>query len=173
MGYAVHLEPCATPPSAIAYRWDAETEILSARVTHAPDDPHAGDAVHVMEVTGTDGSWLLLDLLGGAIDGVEIAVWPSDMSTQALRLPIEVEHVRAMLTARAAPGGVVTVERPVPITMARDGQGRHLHLLVGPAREARTVQLARSMLLDVDLLDEIAGIWLLDVPPLPRTRPLA
>ncbi|MCU0647225.1 MAG: hypothetical protein MUF00_04480 [Gemmatimonadaceae bacterium] len=172
MGYAVHLEPQSAPPSAVAYRWDADTEILSVRLAHAPGESHAGEATHVVELTGTDGSWLLLDLLGGAIDGVEIAVWPSDMSTEALRLPHELEHVRAILTSKRSSGAMLA-DRTVPMAIERDQQGRHLHLRVGPGRDARTVQLAQSLLLDVDPLDEIAGIWLLDVPPVPRRRPLA
>lgn len=170
MGYPVHLEPRLTPAPAVSYRWDAETEILSVRLTHPPGT--ATGAAHVVELTGTDGSWLLLDLSEGAIDGLEIAVWPSEVTTCTLRLPTEVEQVRARVAVRLAAGGPLP-ERTVPLTVERDRQGRHLRLGVGPPREGRTVQLAQSLLLDVDPLDEIAGIWLLDLPPLPHRHPLA
>jgi hypothetical protein len=173
MGYAVHLEPCATPLSAVAYKWQRDTEILSVKVARTQHPGPAAGGAQVVELTGVDGSWLLLDLLDGAIDGLEIAVWPSEVSTRALRRPVEAEHVRARLAPRDRLGSPHAGERTIPITVERDSLGETVRLRVGPMREARTVQLAQSLLLDVDPLDEIAGIWLLDVPPIPTRHPLS
>jgi hypothetical protein len=169
VSYAVYLEPRHSVPQSVAYRWDIDTEILSVRVT----TPSAESAPDVVEVTGTDGSWLLLDLADGAIHGLEVAVWPTDIHTTALRRPADVEHVRAHMTSADRAIGATEGDRPVELAVERDAEGRTVHLTVGPSRETRTVQLAQSLLLDVDPLDEIAGIWLLDVPPLPLRRPLA
>jgi hypothetical protein len=168
MAYEVYLEPQQSAPHSVAYRWDVDTEILSVRV----DAPVPDGVTEVIELTGTDGSWLLLDLADGAIHGVEVAVWPTDIFTMALRRPGEIEHVRAHMHADRA-SGAAGVDRPVELSVERDDSGRTMHLTVGPARESRTVQLAQSLLLDVDPLDEIAGIWLLDVPPLPLRLPLS
>jgi hypothetical protein len=169
MSYEVYLEPRQSAPLSVAYRWDVDTEILSVRVAA----PQPDSATDVVEVTGTDGSWLLLDLADGAIHGLEVAVWPTDICTRSLRRPGEVEHVRARMHNTERLPGMARVDRPVELAVERDAEGRTVHLTVGPARESRTVQLAQSLLLDVDPLDEIAGIWLLDVPPLPLRLPMS
>jgi hypothetical protein len=63
---AVQLEPAAMIPS-VEYRWDADTEILTARLRGTSGQAGMSGSV---EVEGSDGSWLILDVASGCIDGV-------------------------------------------------------------------------------------------------------
>ena len=55
------------------YRWDVDTDILLARLDVADGDAGRSGSV---ELEGTDGAWLILDVVHGRIRGVEVAVWP-------------------------------------------------------------------------------------------------
>ena len=85
---------------------------------------------------GADGSWLILDVAAGRINGVEVAVWPDVRKLPALAPPTNVEdvHVDDSLAAIAAEHRV-------------DGNGDASHRRSGPraaqlsfpAREAEAV----------------------------------
>jgi hypothetical protein len=48
-----------------------------------------------------------------------------------------------------------------------DPSERTIHFRLGGRRPARTVSIARDILVDVGDDDAIKGIWLLNVPPFP------
>ena len=83
MTVAVQLEPAASVP-AVEYRWDADTEILTARLRGANGRTGMSGSV---ELEGSDGSWLILDVASGCIDGVEVAVWPDVHKRRGLAPP--------------------------------------------------------------------------------------
>ena len=83
MSVAVHLEPAAGVP-AVEYRWDADTDILTARLRGANGRTGMSGSV---ELEGSDGSWLILDVASGCIDGVEVAVWPDVHKRRGLAPP--------------------------------------------------------------------------------------
>ena len=83
MSVAVQLEPAANVP-AVEYRWDADTDILTARLRGANGRTGMSGSV---EVEGSDGSWLILDVASGCIDGVEVAVWPDVHKRRGLAPP--------------------------------------------------------------------------------------
>src|SRR5437870_2533171 len=62
---AVRLEPAAELPGAVEYRWDPDTDILSANL----GESLAGTGTGSIEIEGRDGSWLVLDLAAGRIHG--------------------------------------------------------------------------------------------------------
>src|SRR5262249_6953726 len=70
---SVQVEAAAGTPAPVEYRWDTDTAILTAHVAQAADGKGMSGSV---ELAGNDGSWLILDMHGGGIRGVEIAVWP-------------------------------------------------------------------------------------------------
>ena len=73
MQIGVRVEPISSVLPAVEYRWDADTDILTASLNaHAVGDGLSGS----VEMEGKDGSWVIFDVHGGHIAGVEVAVWP-------------------------------------------------------------------------------------------------
>jgi len=56
----------------VEYRWDADTDILTDAERRCPGTGMSGS----VEIEGSDGSWLIFDVSGGRIAGLEVAVWP-------------------------------------------------------------------------------------------------
>src|SRR5437763_14529651 len=81
---AVQLEPALSSPPAVDYRWDADTDILTARLRGVSAGAGMSGSV---EIEGSDGSWLILDVASGSIDGVEVAVWPGVDERHSLAPP--------------------------------------------------------------------------------------
>ena len=166
MNVAVQLEPSADACPAVEYRWDADTDILTARLEGASP---AGGMSGSVGLEGADGSWLILDVAAGRIRGVEVAIWPDVHKRPALAPPSSVEDARVVIPARASQPGVASLEVTTPLMAEADTQRRIIHFRVGARREVRTVRLGTDLLLDVDPQSRIAGLWLLNVPPSPST----
>jgi hypothetical protein len=161
---AVQVEPAGGMPAAVEYRWDADTAILTAHV--AGQTPGGGMSGSV-ELAGNDGSWLILDVDGGRVRGVEVAVWPDVRKHAALQPPGEVEVARILVPPRKADSGVAVLQMDTALVAEADPQERTIHFRLGSRRAARTVRIARDVLVDLDEHDVLAGIWLLNVPPFP------
>lgn len=166
MNVAVHLEPAIGLPASVEYRWDADTDILTARVDGAGTGPGMSGSV---ELGGTDGSWLILDVSKGRITGVEVAVWPNVQRRSTLAPPSVVEEAQVHIPARASQPGVASLEMEMPIIAESDAAKRVIHFRVGKRHELRTIRLARDLLLELDPNSRIAGLWMLNVPPFPAT----
>ena len=165
MKIAMQIEPESGVPPAVAYRWDPDTEILIATL----DDTDPGDGVSgTVELQGDDGSWLNLDVARGRIHSVEVAVWPEVRTLSALQPPPEVETVRVTVPFRRPAGPVASVEVDTPLAADADSSERTIHFRLGRRTGTRTVRIARDLLLDVDANGRLAGLWLLNVPPLPE-----
>ena len=166
MNIAVQIEPASGTPPAVEYRWDPDTEILIATL----GERSAADGLSgTVELQGSDGSWLNLDVTRGCIQSVEVAVWPELRRLAALHPPAEPDHVRVTVPARWSDnGGVASVEVNTPLAAESDQSIRTVHFRVGSPRKARTVRIGRDLLLDVDPSGRLCGLWLLNVPPLPE-----
>ncbi len=164
MNIAVEVEPSAGSPPDVDYRWDPDTDILTANLR-----PRAvGEGVSgAVELEGRDGSWLILDIASGRINGVEVAVWPDVRKRAALAPPAAVEDARVVVPVRRSEEGVASVEISTNMIAEADNAERVIHFRLGHARETRTLRLGRDMLIDVDAQGRIAGLWLLNVPPFP------
>jgi hypothetical protein len=162
----IELEP--SPPGdaspAVEYRWDADTEILSAQL-----NPRLGDdgTTASVEVEGADGSWMILDVSSGRINGVEIAVWPDVHKRNSLQPPASVQDAHVRLTDRKTKKKVSAFEVETPLRVEVDESERVFHFTLGSPRQTRTVRFARDLLLDVDATNHLAGLWMLNVPPFP------
>lgn len=159
MSLNVQIEPAAGAPQRVEYRWDVDTDILTASVPSASDGP-AG----IVEVQGRDGSWVILDLRGGRIRGVEVAVWPDVRKLPSLPPP-PCEDGTAVLAQTLPRSGVVAVDSP--LTAEVDAPERTIHFRLGGCAPARAVRVAEGLVLDVEPSGNVCGIWLLDVPPFP------
>lgn len=164
MNIPVRVEPPAGRPADVEYRWDADTDILSATLQVVPNAD--GARTTALELEGADGSWLILDVRAGRISGVEVAVWPDVRTRANLAPPAEVEDATVIVGA-VERGKRPAVEVETTVHAEADGTERTIHFRLGGVRETRTVRIARHMLVDIDRRDRIAGLWLLDVPPYP------
>ena len=167
MNISVQVEPSAGTPPDVDYRWDPDTDILSAHLRPRAVGEGMSGAV---ELEGNDGSWLILDIASGRISGVEVAVWPDVRKRPALAPPVAVEDACVVVPVRRSAQsaeGVASVEITTNMIAESDNAERVIHFRVGPARETRTLRLGRDMLLDLDAQCRIAGLWLLNVPPFP------
>lgn len=167
MTIAVELQPVAGVPPAVHYRWDADTDIFTATLSAGGG---AGESSASVEIEGTDGSWLVLDLRGGRVVGVEIALWPDVHHNPALTAPLPAESADIMVPMRVS-AGPATLEVEAPMRAEADGSERVLHFRIGERRDVRSVRFGSDLLLDVDRRGRLAGLWFLNVPPFPATTP--
>ncbi|MEO6446077.1 MAG: hypothetical protein ABIZ91_02285 [Gemmatimonadaceae bacterium] len=164
MNIPVRVEAPDDRPADVDYRWDSDTDILSATLRSNGTLPKARSTA--LELEGSDGSWLILDVCGGQIRGVEVAVWPEVQKRNALAPPERVENGTVIVGA-VERGRRVAVEVETRLVAEADDMQRTIHFRVGALRQSRTVRIARDILVDIDQRDRIAGLWLLEVPPNP------
>lgn len=164
MNIPVRVEPSAGHLAAVDYRWDADTDILSA--TLRPGELAIEPRSTAVELEGADGSWVILDVRAGQISGVEVAVWPDVRKRHDLSPPTTIEDA-CVVVAAVERGTRLAVEVETMLQAESDRSERIIHFRLGASRDTRTVRIARHILLDIDRRDRIAGLWLLDVPPYP------
>ena len=165
MSIAVRVVPLQGTPSDVEYRWDTDTDILTANLrTRVVSEGTSGS----VEIEGSDGSWLILDLNGGSVHGVEVAVWPEVRKRSSLSLPGEITDGRVMVGGEG--NGIASIEMNTALAAEADDAERTIHFKLGPSRQTKTVRIARDILIDVDGKDRIAGVWLLSVPPFPEQQ---
>ena len=163
MSIGVRIEPLQGTPSDVEYRWDTDTDILTANLrAQAASEGTSGS----VEIEGSDGSWLILDVNGGSIHGVEVAVWPDVRKRSVLAPPDEVTDGRILVGDSS--NGIASIEMNTALAAEADDAERTIHFRLGPSRQTKTVRIARDILIDVDGRDRIAGVWLLGVPPFPE-----
>ncbi len=164
MKVAVEVRPADATTASVAYTWDPDTDILSAQLSPRASGDGASATVGL---EGRDGSWLILDVAAGRINGVEIAVWPDVRKLPALHPPAQVEDAEIVLPKANGKADVSSLEMETRLVAEADSDQRNFHFRVGAPRLARTVRVARDLLVDVDDKNRISGVWLLNVPPCP------
>jgi hypothetical protein len=163
---AVLLEPASGTPGEVLYRWDRDTDILSAQL---PPQPGVSDGMSgSVGLEGSDGSWLILDVNEGRINGVEVAVWPDVRELARLALPSKIEEASVTVPGRKSQPDIASVGMAARNIVAEADQGgKNFHFRMGKLRETRTIRLGKDLLLDLDEKSQISGLWLLNVPPCP------
>jgi hypothetical protein len=161
---AVQLEPRADKTPRVKYTWDADTEILSAHLKPGADGAGLSGSVGL---EGSDGSWVILDVNGGRINAVEIAVWPEVQQRTALDVPANVEEAAVLIPAARSSREIRSVEVATSLVAEADAARRTIHFRLGKPSGTRAIRLATDILLDVDAQNRVAGLWLLNVPPCP------
>jgi len=125
MGLGAKLVERRGKPPRMAYRWDPETDILTGSVKGSAKD--GGDGLTgSVELEGSDGSFILLDVSGAVWDGDALLVVGSDRATAQ----------RGLVARYTAGGGTWRVSRPSPTSLIWGGTstsaawtGRELVLL--------------------------------------------
>jgi hypothetical protein len=164
MHVAVKLDTAVGDPSPVTFRWDVDTDILTAEI--AGVKPGTGMTGSV-EIEGSDGSWLILDVRGGEIGGVEVAVWPDVRVAPSLAPPAGVTDAHVTIPSRSSQPGVASLEVDTQLFAEADSAERTIHFRLGAPRTTTTVRAARDLLLEVDESRHLVGVWMLNVPPFP------
>lgn len=167
MDVELRVEPGATALPAVHYRWDPDTDILTATVAGGGEGRGMSGSV---EIEGSDGSWLILDVNAGRIAGVEVAVWPDVQKVSHLPCPADVTPAVVTVPSRSSQPGVAAVEVDTRIDAEADAAERTIHFRFGSTRPVSTVRVAQDLLLDLDERRRLVGAWLLNVPPFPVQR---
>lgn len=150
------------PP--VEYRWDADTEILCAFLrTGGVSEGLTG----AMDIEGSDGAWITLELTDGRLAAVEVAVWPDVKSVKTLALPEVAGDARLRVPASTDEYGLEAVEVDTVIRAVADAPERTIHFRIGPTRSTRAMRVAQDLLIEIDSHSRIAGLWFLNVPPFP------
>ncbi|MBX3174660.1 MAG: hypothetical protein KF709_09625 [Gemmatimonadaceae bacterium] len=148
----------------VDYRWDADTDILVATLRATAVSEGLNGSI---DIEGGDGAWLTLELSGGRLSAVEVAVWPDVKTVPTLPLPEGIAAGRMHVPQRRSDAGLAAVEVEARIRAVADAPEQTIHFRVGPTRATRTVRVARDLLLELDGKSHIAGLWFLNVPPFP------
>ena len=149
---------------AVRFRWDADTEILSASIV---DRRGGGSVATTVELEGNDGSWVTLEMRAGRFCGVEVAVWPPVKARSTLLPPSAATVGHATLPTATVGATISDVEVDTLLAAESDRLERTFHLRVGAPRRSRAVRVGRDILLELDEANQLAGLWLLNVPPVP------
>jgi len=165
---AVQLQPSEPSGQKVEYRWDADTDILSAQLLPRVEGSGMSGSVGL---EGADGSWVILDVAKGRINGVEIAVWPEVRKMSTLPAPTTVEDMHVVVPARQSQPNIASIGTNTRLIAEADLDQKTLHFRLGKPKLSRTIRVAGDLLLDVDEKSQISGLWLLNVPPGPA--PLA
>ncbi len=152
-----------------AWRWDAETDILTGALKGGGKGK--GGLSGSVELEGSDGSFILLDVADGAIRGVEVVVWPDVRTVASLAPPADPTDADIALPERKAHEEVAALEVDTPLTIETNAAESVFRVRLGPSRKMQTVRVADGLLVDVDEHGEVAGLWLVGVPPFPQDEP--
>ena len=146
------------------YRWDADTEILT--VTIRPSGVAEGMSGSV-DIQGEDGAWLLLEVSKGRLASVEVAAWPDVRTVERLEAPSGAAPVQVQVPATKKGAGTDALEMESAISAVADRAERTIHFRIGAQRPSKPMRVSRDLIVELDTKARIAGLWFLNVPPLP------
>lgn len=171
MHFEARIEPLNGKLPKVSYRWDPETDIL----TVACKGVAKGNGMNgTVDLEGGDGSFVVIDVAGGAMRGLDIVTWPEDVRTMAsLEPPAAEKDGQVVFPDRRSQPGVAAVELDTPLTVDKNQAETVFHLRVGRQRPTTVVRIGDHLLVEVDKQHRIAGLWLLDVPPFPNVEATA
>jgi hypothetical protein len=166
MGLGARIVERSGKTPHVTFRWDPETDILTGSVKGGGKGK--GGLTGSVELEGGDGSFVLLDVASGAIRGVEIVVWPDVRTVATLQPPGNAADGEVILPDRKAHEEIAAVEVDTPLSIETNGSESVFRIRVGAARRCRAVRVAEGLLVEVDDQEELAGLWLVGVPPFPQ-----
>lgn len=171
MHFEARIEPLKGKLPKVSYRWDPETDIL----TVACKGVAKGNGMNgTVDLEGGDGSFVVIDVAGGAMRGLDIVTWPDDVRTLASLEPPAVEKDgQVVFPDRRSQPGVAAVELDTPLTVDKNQTETVFHIRVGRQRPNTVIRIADRLLVEVDKQHRIAGLWLLEVPPFPNVEATA
>jgi hypothetical protein len=171
MQFQAKIEPLDGKLPKVSYRWDPETDILSATCKGVPKASGMDGSV---DLEGSDGSFVLLDVAGGLLRGLDVVTWPDDIRTvDHLAAPAAAHDARVLFPSRRSQPSVAAVEVDTALTVEKNPAESVIHIRVGRSRPLSVVRVADLLLVEVDKQSHLAGLWLLEVPPFPNVEATA
>ena len=167
MRFGGTIEPLSGDLPLVEYQWDPDTEILTAVA-----DGGEGSRGYTgsIELEDANGAVITLDLLLGGLRGVEVVVWPRVETDGSLEPPVATRTGTLVVPARPSQPGIAILELDVALAARRSVNESTLYFHVGPLEAVEVIQVADRLLIELDSESELAGIWLIDVPPFPSTE---
>ena len=102
------IEPLDGKLPKVSYRWDPETDILSVA---CKGTGKANGLTGTVDLEGADGSFVVIDVQGGVVRGVDVVTWPDDIRTiDALAAPEPAREGRVVFPSRRSQPGIAAVE---------------------------------------------------------------
>ena len=171
MHFEARIAPLQGKLPKVSYRWDPETDILSVACKGSGKSTGLNGTV---DLEGSDGSFVVIDVAGGAMRGVDVVTWPDDIRTRDdLAAPEAAKDGRVVFPSRKSQAGVAAVEVDTALTVEKNQTESLLHIRVGRPRPATVVRVGDLLLVEVDKSSRLAGLWFLDVPPFPNVEATA
>jgi hypothetical protein len=149
------------------FQWDFKTEILVSTISHRESDELVS---RTLQLGGSHGSYVSLNLEDGFLAGIEVVVWPQGDVVDQLNLPIAERsgRLRVDLGGYGNPPGVIELDTPLSCTRTSDES--RVHLAFGRHDSIEVVSLAENLWAEIDDKGLLAGLWLADVPPFPEDK---
>lgn len=166
-GYGAQIAPIVGELPRVDFQWDAETEILSGVLQGV--EPARG-LTGSIELEDAKGAVITLDFQEGVLRALEIVVWPPTSTVEGLAPAPAQEQGRLVVPSRPSQPGIAVVEVDLPLGAERSPDESVVHLRVGRSRGEDRVALADHLIVEFDKTGELAGFWLLDVPPFPESE---
>ena len=171
MHFEARIEPLNGKLPKVSYRWDPETDILTVACKGVPKGNGMNGTV---DLEGGDGSFVVIDVAGGALRGLDVVTWPDDVRTVAsLVAPAASKEGQVTFPDRRSQPGVAAVEVDTPLTVDKNQAESVFHIRVGRQKPTTVVRVADHMLVEMDKQSRLAGLWLLEVPPFPNVEATA
>jgi hypothetical protein len=171
MDIEARIEPLGGKLPKATYHWDPETDILSVSCKGVAK---ANRLNGTLDLSGADGSFVVIDVVAGCLHGVDVVTWPDDVRTAPeLATPPAAKDGRVVFPSRRSQQGVAAVEVETALTVEKNATESVFHLRVGRTRPVTVVRVADRLLVEVDKRARIAGLWFLDVPPFPNVEATA
>jgi hypothetical protein len=171
MNFAARVEPLGGKLPKVSYHWDPETDILSVSCKGVAAARGLNGTV---DLEGSDGSFVVIDVAGGCLRGVDVVTWPDDIRTvDRLAVPESSREGRIVFPSGKSQSGVAAVEVDTALTLEKNQAETIFHIRVGRSRPVAVVRVADRLLIEVDKSSRLAGLWLLDVPPFPNVEATA
>ena len=171
MNFEASIEPLGGKLPKVSYHWDPETDILSVACKGGAKSRGLNGTV---DLEGADGSFVVIDVAGGCLQGVDVVSWPDNVNTRPdLETPTGATPGRVIFPTRRSQPGIAAVEVDTALVVEKNATESIFHLRVGRARPVTVVQVGDLLLVEIDKHSHLAGLWFLDVPPFPNLEATA
>jgi hypothetical protein len=171
MQFEARLESLRGKLPKVSYRWDPETDILTVACKGVAK---ASGLNGTVDLEGADGSFVVIDVAGGALRGLDVVNWPEDVRTvDTLAAPANAKDGRVVFPSRRSQPGVAAVEVDTAITVEKNQDESIFHIRMGRSRPSAIARVADHLLVELDKQSRLVGLWLLEVPPFPNVEATA